>query len=68
MWYIFNYFFIGVAFTFIVDLFLSMAQNNPKVKNVSEDWDYEQRIACTILWPIGFIWFLIALIKNYLNK
>tara|TARA_R110002012_G_scaffold65997_2_gene172810 strand:+ start:78 stop:281 length:204 start_codon:yes stop_codon:yes gene_type:complete len=67
MWYIINYLFIGVVFTFLVDLFFNIAQNNPKVKEASEDWDTEQRIACALLWPIGVIWFLIALIKNTLK-
>ena len=66
MW-VLSYFFIGVVFTFIVDLFLKMGQDNPKVKKVSEDWHTEQRIACAILWPIGVLWFLIAFIKNTLE-
>jgi hypothetical protein len=67
MWYVINYIFIGVIFTFIVDLFLNKAQDNPKVKEALEDWDNEQRIACALLWPIGVIWFLITLIKNALK-
>ena len=62
-----SYLFIGVIFTFIVDLFLNMAQDNPRVKEASEDWDTEQRIACVIIWPIGVIWFLIAFIKKALK-
>ena len=67
MWYVINYFFIGFVFTFIVDLFLNNAQDNPKVKEALKDWDTEQRIACAMLWPVGVIWFLIALIKNALK-
>jgi hypothetical protein len=62
-----NYFFIGMVFTFMVELFLDKAQNHPKVKEASEDWNTEQRIACVIVWPIGVLWFLIALIKNALK-
>tara|TARA_B100001175_G_C19110914_1_gene449709 strand:+ start:376 stop:579 length:204 start_codon:yes stop_codon:yes gene_type:complete len=64
MWYTFNYFLIGVIFTFIVDLFLSTSQNNPTVKDISEDWHNEQRIACVVLWPIGVLWFIISFIKH----
>jgi hypothetical protein len=52
MWYIINYLFIGVVFTFLVDLFFNISK---------------KRIACALLWPIGVIWFLIALIKNTLK-
>jgi len=68
MWYIFNYIFVGVVFTFIIDLFFSMSQNNPKVKNISEDWSNEQRIALTILWPIGILWFIASFIKNIFEQ
>jgi len=64
MWYTFNYLFIGIIFTFIIDLFLNMSQNNPTVKNISEDWHNEQRIACVILWPIGVLWFIVSFIKH----
>ena len=64
MWYTFNYFLIGVIFTFIVDLFLSTSQNNPTVKDISEDWHNEQRITCVVLWPIGVLWFIISFIKH----
>ena len=63
-----NYFFAGVIFTFIVDLFLSISQNNPKVKDISEDWHNEQRIAAFLLWPIALIVFLYSFIKFILFR
>ena len=63
---ILNYFFIGAAFTFLIDLILGMkrVQNHPKIKKVLDiNWTLESRIACIIIWPISILVFLISFVK-----
>ena len=65
---ILNYFFIGVAFTFIVDLLLGLDtfKNHPKMKD--KTWGMNERIICTLIWPISALIFLISFIKTYFKK
>tara|TARA_R110000772_G_scaffold125582_1_gene232368 strand:+ start:445 stop:645 length:201 start_codon:yes stop_codon:yes gene_type:complete len=60
---ILNYFFIGVAITFVLDLILGVAitKNNPITKNI--EWGMTQRTVCVIIWPIASLVFLISFIK-----
>ncbi len=62
---ILNYFFIGAAFTFIVDLLLSMERirSHPAVEN--QEWGIRERIICIIVWPISVVIFLTAFIKQF---
>ena len=62
---ILNYFFIGAAFTFIVDLLLGIGKikNHPKMKD--KVWGMKERILCVIIWPISSVTFLIAFCKTY---
>ena len=61
---ILNYFFIGTAFTFIIDVLLGMKiiKKHPKIKDKS--WGWEERITCILVWPIASLIFLIAFIKE----
>ena len=65
---ILNYFFIGVAFTFILDLLLGLNsfKNHPKMKD--KVWGMKERILCVIIWPISLLIFIIAFIKTYFKK
>ena len=68
---ILNYFFIGTAFTFIIDLILlsEKVQNHPKIKKLLDiNWTLGSRIACIFIWPIGVLVFLNAFIKQYFKK
>jgi len=62
---IFNYFSIGVGFTFIVDLLLGIEgiKNHPKMKDYN--WGWNERIICILLWPIAFLTFSISFLKTY---
>ena len=64
---ILNYFFIGVVFTFVLDLILSQLQNHPIMLPVIEKWDNKTRIACILVWPLTAIAFIYTLIKSYFN-
>ena len=46
---ILNYFFIGTAFTFIIDLLLGMEgiKNHPKI--IGKGWGWNERIMCTLV-------------------
>ena len=49
---ILNYFFIGVVFTFVIDLILlsNYVRNHPKMKNVIEqNWSMAARITCIVI-------------------
>jgi len=62
---ILNYFFIGTAFTFIVDLLLNVKsiKNHPKMKD--KNWGVRERIICIIVWPLSVIIFLTAFIRQF---
>ena len=59
---IFNYFFIGFIFTFLVDLLMGLnkIKNHPKMKD--HVWGWNERIICILFWPISFIIFFIGLL------
>ena len=69
---ILNYFFIGVGFTFIMDLLLGIEdiKNHPKV--IGKPFDWGQRIMCIIIWPlcllIFLVYFILEIMKKYLIK
>tara|TARA_R110001599_G_scaffold187022_1_gene381320 strand:+ start:313 stop:510 length:198 start_codon:yes stop_codon:yes gene_type:complete len=59
---ILNYFFIGVAFTFLAEVAFNKFQHHPLFKKVS--WGGSERIMCTLIWPLGLAWFLVAFFKS----
>ena len=65
---IFNYFFIGFIFTFLVDILLNLEtiKNHPKMKN--NNWGWNERILCILFWPIAFTIFTLAFIKSIFKK
>jgi|19_taG_2_1085344.scaffolds.fasta_scaffold67969_2 mannose/fructose/N-acetylgalactosamine-specific phosphotransferase system component IIC len=69
---ILNYFFIGFAFTFIIDLLLGVEKikDHPKIKKALEqgDWRLQERILCILIWPLAFLIFSTEFIKQYFRK
>jgi len=65
---ILTYFFIGVVFTFLVDLLISYL-GRIDFPNFERDimWDNSQRILCVIFWPLGIVWFFIAFFRSLFN-
>ena len=65
---ILNYFFIGAAVTFIIDLLLGIEgiKNHSKMKD--KNWGMGERILCVLIWPIASIIFTIAFIKQFFKK
>ena len=65
---ILNYFFVGVVFTFMVDLLLNIdkIKTHPKMK--SKIWGGKERILCILIWPLSILTFLIAFIKQLFKK
>jgi hypothetical protein len=65
---ILNYFFIGFAFTFIVDLLMNLKPiiNHPKMKD--KNWGWGERITCILFWPITFAIFTVYFFKSYFKK
>ena len=65
---ILNYFFIGAAVTFIIDLLLSIKgiKNHPKMKD--KNWGMGERILCMVIWPLSLSLFIIAFVKQYFIK
>ena len=66
---ILNYFFIGVAFAFLMDLLLASKtiRNHPKMKKI-ESWGVFERFLCVTIWPIASIIFIIAFTKEFFKK
>ena len=65
---ILNYFFIGVVFTFLLDLILSKLKNHPLMKEILKNWGWKERVACVLIWPLGSIVFLGSLLISYFKK
>ena len=61
---ILNYFFAGFTFTFLCDILMGLnkIKTHPKMKN--KTWGWNERITCILFWPICFIVFFIAFIKQ----
>tara|TARA_B100001175_G_scaffold257891_1_gene226318 strand:+ start:374 stop:574 length:201 start_codon:yes stop_codon:yes gene_type:complete len=62
---ILNYFFIGAAFTLVIDLLLGMERikTHPAVKD--KNWGVRERIICIIVWPLSVVIFLTAFIRQF---
>ena len=62
---IFNYFFIGFIFIFLIDVLMGSdkIKNHPKMKD--HKWGWSERIMCILFWPIAFTVFFVAFIKSY---
>ena len=67
---ILNYFFLGTAFTFIIDCIMKWQKDHPKVISLLENnnWKNETRIVCTLLWPLGILIFLTTFIITIFKK
>ena len=65
---IFNYFVIGLIYTFLIDVLYSSKKikNHPSLNNSS--WGYVERIICVVIWPLALIVFVNAFIKAYFKK
>jgi len=65
---ILNYFFIGFAFAFIIDLLLSIEiiKKHPKMKD--KNWGWGERITCILFWPITFAIFTVYFFKSSFKK
>ena len=63
-----NYFFIGICFTFIVDMLLNVdkVKTHPKLKGKNFGWG--ERIMCVLLWPLASLMFSIAFVKQFFRK
>ena len=57
------YCFIGIIFTFLMDVMISLAHKNPKIKEI--DWSWWERSLCITFWPIALIVFLYSFYKEY---
>jgi len=65
---ILTYFFIGVVFTFLMDLLIDYLCRFEEPSFVHTiEWDNPQRILCTILWPLGIIWFFVAFFRSWFS-
>ena len=66
---ILNYFFIGVIFTFFVDLLLNIKgiKDHPQMED-TPDWNMKLRIFCILLWPLSILLFIIACLTSFLSS
>jgi predicted PurR-regulated permease PerM len=65
---ILTYFFIGVVFTFLIEVLVSKLEekNFPNFNN-QIIWNNTQRLLCVILWPFGIVFFLVSFFRSWLN-
>ncbi len=66
---ILNYFFIGVIFTFFVDLLLNIKgiKDHPQMEDTPE-WNMKLRIFCILLWPLSILLFIIAFLISFFRR
>ena len=62
---ILTYLFIGVIFTFLVDLLIDRLSNFNVYLSEDMGWDNLQRTFCILLWPFALTVFIVAFIKKY---
>ena len=65
---ILTYFFIGVVFTFLIEVLITKLEEK-NFPNFAHEvtWDNTQRILCVIVWPLGIVWFLVAFFRSWIN-
>ena len=61
---LYNYFLIGVLFTFFIDILLYILQNHPAIAKAYPHWNWFQRILCITFWPFTSCYLVFAIIKN----
>ena len=61
---ILNYLFIGTAFTFVMDLLLSMESVRKHADVADKEWGMKQRILCILIWPLAALVFTFNFIKQ----
>ena len=61
---ILNYLFIGTAFTFVMDLLLSMESVRKHTDVADKEWGMKQRILCILIWPLAALVFAFNFIKQ----
>ena len=57
-----NYFFIGIIWTFLVDLLLDKYKNHPRI--IKLKWGWIERIVCVLFWPIVLFVFSKSFLKT----
>jgi len=69
---ILNYFFIGAAFIFLIDLILGtkMIKNHPGIAKALKqgEWRLQERIICIFIWPLAALVFFNAFFKAIFRK
>ena len=64
-----KYLFIGVVFTFIIELLINnrSIQNHPKVKKAFKNTNFgmQERVLNILIWPITLFIFLFAFLKEF---
>ena len=65
---ILNYFFIGFAFIFLVDLLLKSKYILNHPQKINKNWGWLERIVCIVIWPLAALVFLGAFFKAVFRK
>ena len=60
-----NYFFIGAAFTFIIDLLMGMKGIKNHILVKEQKWGMIQRILCILVWPLSVLVFVLSFIRQF---
>ena len=57
------YFFIGIVFTFILDVVMHVAYKHPKIQKLH--WSWWERSLVITFWPLALIIFLYSYLKEF---
>jgi hypothetical protein len=60
-----TYLFIGIVFTFLMDLLSDHLNNIGMPQRSLTNWE---RLTCVIIWPVGVTIFLVSFIKGKFKK
>ena len=57
------YCFIGIVFTFVLDIVMSAAHKHPKIQKIH--WGWWERSLCITFWPLALIIFIYSFYKEF---
>ncbi len=66
--YFINYIMIGVLFSFIVDLTTEYARRKGVHVPEHSEWNWQTRILCIWIWPIGVLYFINGFCREYFKN
>ena len=65
---LYNYFLIGVLFTFFIDILLYALRKHPAIAKAYPDWCWTQRVLNILLWPLTSSYLIFIIILKFFKN